>query len=55
MEERILLARIGEGIQTISDILTPELIKHTRVVYKAGKFLVEDDKPPEEAKSPEDG
>jgi hypothetical protein len=45
VEEQVLLAEAVEGKAKILDSYPPRIIKHSKIQYKAGKFLVQGDKP----------
>jgi len=53
VEEQVLLAEAGEGKARILGSYPPRIIKHSKIQYKAGKFLVQGDKPSPEKKPEE--
>ncbi len=54
MEEQILLAQAKGKKSRARPGIAPKIIKHSRIEYKDGRFLVRGDKLPLEKKIPED-
>lgn len=54
VEEQVLLAQAGGEKGKTRPRIAPKIIKHSKVEYKAGRFIVKGDKPPLEKKIPED-
>ena len=54
MEEQVLLAQTGRGKGRTRPKYAPTIIKHSKIEYKAGRFILKGDKPPLEKKIPED-
>ncbi len=54
MEEQILLAQAKGQKNRARPRVAPKIIKHSRIEYKDGRFLVRGDKPQLEKKIPED-
>ncbi len=54
VEEQVLLAQAGGEKGKTRPRIAPKIIKHSKIVYKAGRFILKGDKPPLEKKIPED-
>ena len=53
MEEQVLLAQTGRGKGRTRPKYAPTIIKHSKIEYKEGRFLIKGDKPALEKKIPE--
>ena len=54
MEEQVLLAQTGRGKSRTRPKYAPTIVKHSKIGYKQGRFLIRGDKLPLEKKIPED-
>ena len=54
MEEQVLLVQGREGKTRARPKYAPEIVKHSKIEYKEGRFIIKGDKSALEKKIPED-